>query len=264
MPEWMDQFLFWDLVVVVLLCFSDWMIGAKQRARMREQIGHLWLYLDNVAYSRLAMEDAKVVVGLLDAVGGTTGLAPKRLFASCLPSLIFGSYITYSFIKYPRPGVTGIDFAGGVFIVLLVNCAVDWASWSVTASTLRAILQKPPLALIMANVLLVLLWEALFSLASVFLLWWAAGLLIWVSTGPTPVSLLLLVIACSKMAPAASLILYGALLFGCKALRALLKWPIGTIALRLHESKQGVLSQLAAAGGVLAKIVHEATKVFST
>ena len=36
---WIDDFLFWDAVVVALLCFADWLLGERKRSAIREKVG---------------------------------------------------------------------------------------------------------------------------------------------------------------------------------------------------------------------------------
>lgn len=297
--DWIDTFLFWDFVLVTFLLFVDWYIGTERRARMRDMVGDWWLYLGQITYSDLVIEDAKYVRAQLVRWFSNGWFTRSRIIRSFIASILitlFGMYFL-SLIEYGNLYTKdNLDAKIGLIYLFIIylfipmfipNALFDWVSISVTISLLD-IMSK-----LKGNNYLIIIYVVFISADFIlavflsipaligFLFIWAVvfdGLgypitLAMFIDAPVGVyrfyfAMLFLtgvpiVILITSTLPTLLHIFYMVLLVMCKTGRSVLRGPVSTILLRFHESKRGVLTLLAITVGTVAKLIQEAAKYLS-
>jgi hypothetical protein len=285
MPGWVDTFLFWDAVAVAALVFADWAIGEKKRAVMREKIGEWWVRVDDISFAALISEDARGIRRFFHRVFGPRWFSVRCVILSCAISVLLttGFALTAAIrfaimVELPEANTLSIILS---LAFVVQNAAFAWMSLGLTMALLRVMERTVRPLVLLGCVLLdsaAALGFAFLSLLSGIILAFAADLYFRYSLGllhedPILVMLIMYVaifgkplfraIVLSSVWPTLIHLAVAAVFWGSKLLRPLLKRPVGLILLRLHESQKGVLSLVAVAVGVAAKLVHLAAKSFA-
>ena len=290
-PSWIDDFLFWDALIVALLIFSDWILGRDRRERMKESVGDWWLYLDSSTYAGLVAEDAGRVRRFLERLFSHSWLSPtflQRTFLYSTPitflvlmvgqiALLFvassvGSAQPSETNQSPEP-LSQIFYGILIFAVLPVIAAIPpmitpnvitaWLSIGFTLFLLKKMEQSTSFGVLLsilicdlAAVYLVTLLS--FALLSYSLMGFSFGLY-----ASLPGLFWFLGVAAMAVTNALSTLVHAglSLLFILsKLVSPALKRPTEVLLIRFYESDKGVLTQLAIGLGGFAKIVHEIVK----
>lgn len=85
--EWVDGFLYVDVLVVATLVFLDWVLGKERRKKIREGVGDWYLYLEESTYGKLLSDDAEKIRGHFTCFFGDTFLSKRRIITSILVSM---------------------------------------------------------------------------------------------------------------------------------------------------------------------------------
>jgi hypothetical protein len=274
---WLDKFLFWDTLIVTLLVFADWLLGEKKRAAMREKVGEWWLHLEEVSFSGLVAEDADLVRRALQRFFGKTYgfrciiltffLSFSFITISYMWFLLYLSDLTFVVIISDFVAIVK-DLAPHMFIVIkhwgLPNAFFDWLSLALTMFFLKLMARNAkPLflcVLILFDIIGAIVFATIpFYIGVAFLPQpgGRAGLMFL-----TQLAIVGSIVAITSAIPSILHLMLSLVFLLSKLFRPLIQKPISLILIRFHESRQGVLTQLAAGFGAVAKLIQMGAKYF--
>ena len=281
--SWMDDFLFWDFIVVTMLVAVDWLLGEERRNSMRDTVGYWWIHAENIGYGELAAEDASIMRCMLVWLLGNGWFTARRISSSILVGIILAITVGFVFVVVtPSDRLAVVPFVA----ILLVTCIIAlptaiscWLSFSLTIIFLGWMVKRP--------VLWFYVFIVLIDIVALALILYLGGSLTTISIGEYSPRLLnytssanegwedvfhdtigvfalanrvLPVFVVVAAIPTVLHISYVLFLTFCKAFRRILGPVVGLLLKRLHESRQGVLTVIAAGCGVFAKLVQESAK----
>lgn len=276
---WLDKFLFWDCVIVALLTFADWLLGEEKRAAMREKVGEWWLHVQEISFSGLVAEDAGIVRRALQRFfGKINGFRCILLtFVFSFGITIISYYILFvllflkerTFVEVVTNFVAIVTELAPFLLAVIIfwglpNAFFDWLSLALTMFFLKLMERNTNPLFLSVLILFDIFGAILFAFFAFYL---GAALL----PGPTGIGGIIfvsqlaivgIVVSITSAIPSILHLLLSFVFLLSKLFRPLLQKPISIILIRFHESRQGVLTQLAVGAGAIAKLVQEAAKYF--
>lgn len=282
--EFADEFFYCVLALVALLSLIDWLLGEEVRARIRERIGITWLHLGEARYGQLFVEDMRYVRSKAIMFFGTPAFSVRRLFrvftfvlsvAICLIVILFFllpielAYSPFCLLDScpSRVIVVGFDDAYPKVLSSVPTWTVSlFLSISFTIFCLKKFYSaKKPLTKLFFFLLDVLVAIALIYSQFAFYVVVHTAFLELGSLRPEDVfarnlskfSFVLI------LSPTACYVLLISLRAMLKLSRPVLFPTLMLILLRFHQSKKGVLTNLAIFFGVVSKLGQQAIKVFA-
>jgi len=260
---WLDTFLFWDLVLVTVLVFTDWLLGEDNRARMRELCGLLWLHVNSLSFVGFTAKEAKALRRIARMVLGHRVLSLRFFACACSLGFLGRSALTCLII------VEDSQLAPIYVTVTLAGVFTDFASLAI-ALWLLGLMEKNVslfrlLGLIIADlvaaVALCLVGPILNAVISLSLLsrldlpWdMALAYLFWGTS-------FCVLMGVPSLMPTGAYLSLAILFLAAKCIRPFLQKPTELLLLRFYESDRGVLSLVAVALGVVAKLMQQFLKM---
>lgn len=262
---------------MTLLVFADWLLGEKKRAAMREKVGEWWLHLEEVSFSGLVAEDADLVRRALQRFFGKTYgfrciiltffLSFSFITISYMWFLLYLSDLTFVVIISDFVAILK-ELAPHMFIVIkhwgLPNAFFDWLSLALTMFFLKLMARNAKPLFLCVLILFDIIGAIVFAIIPFYI-----GAAFLPQTGGragliflTQLVIVGSVVAITSAIPSILHLMLSLVFLLSKLFRPLIQKPISLILIRFHESRQGVLTQLAAGFGAVAKLIQMGAKYF--
>jgi len=273
----MDDFLFWDAMIVVALILVDWLLGKERRRSIKERVGWWWLWLSELSFRGLIAEDARRILMLCQRIFGEKATGAKCIGRSIAISLTLSAILVPAFVlgvfgpEWELPGAKFIKITAVAFATFApFNALLDWVSVVVTMHFLTLMSQSARVGRLLALILADLVVAALLGGTVV-----AVGRVVEtaVKTALPPgsgflagldhgiaVAMVMIVVMFTSLLPTLIHMLVGLFFLLSKVIRPILQQPTALVLQRLYESERGILTLLAAGVGGLAKLLQEGTK----
>ena len=275
MNGWADTFLFWDAVIVTLLCLADFLIGKEGRAAMRERIGEWWLHVEGASFTGLVAEDARAVIRFFHKVFGESELSFKFIFRSVAlsASILFISMVSVTIINEGSVDkfldefffTSDIDYFWRPFLIYTpINGILDWLSLYLTILFLGIMARSDrplvTLGVIGLDVIVAVLIGVVVIVISRFLsdYFGGGGFLSGIEYAFYGA-----VVLFTSLLPTLIHFLVASVFLLSKLLRPIVQKPLALVLLRFHESDKGALTLLAIMLGTLSKLVQQGIKVYA-
>ncbi|WP_171231026.1 hypothetical protein [Ruegeria sp. HKCCA6707] len=98
-----DEFFFAVASIVSILVFLDWLLGEEKRAAIREWVGSAWLHLGEARYGEIFLEDIQYVRSLALLVFGTPAFSMNRLLrVTAFILIVLICLLAFFFFWLPR------------------------------------------------------------------------------------------------------------------------------------------------------------------
>ena len=262
-----DQFLFWDLVVVTALVTADWLLGPERRRAIRDRVTDYWVRVRGVSFRGLAVEDAARVRRWLVYLFGErwNDLRGLRNIAVYSASALFvvWSVLALWHDEFWLAAASAHEYRLYFALSLPINVAADWLSIRLTVLILGRIAppNKPGVPRLTVWIFADLVAGALVAIAT---FWSIAELTLIADPHALGLTALAasLIAAASTLLPSALLANLLTLMVASKLLRPLVQWPTALVLERLAESDKGTLTLVSVFLGVVAKLVQSAAKAY--
>ncbi len=269
-----DIFFYCVVVFVVFITFIDWLIGKDGRSKIKDKVAEFWLYLSAMSFAGLVSKDAQKIRKIAQIIFGKKIIHIRFI----ITSLIISSLMTIAFaaIVFSLVGPYGKAPLGPIFgvklyllyghkLLLLSSCLIS-VGYAITIGLFKLMERQTRLwllaVIVMANIILVYVISCVSYLLS-----YTVGLVghpfasFSFSLYYQILGLAALPVVLAALIPPLSHIIITSVFIISKLFRPLIQKPLELILLRLEESDKGVLTLVATAIGILAKLTQEGIKV---
>ena len=271
LPSWVDKFLFWDLLCVTALVFTDFLIGKQGRLKIRDKVGWWWLTISESSYGLLLHNNAKSLLRFFQKHFGDRIISRKFFTkAITLSLLIYVSAILLLILLHLYDAVTSIytqlDWFRLPYIIMVAEIVFfGTISYVLSLMVIIKLLQWMTLSVSFPKLIFIIILSFFLGYGSVLIGIGSISLIdtIFGADGFDWGYLLLMILASLfVLLPSLLLLILAAFFTISKLIRPILQKPTALIFQRLYESDKGVLTLVSVAIGAIAKLIQEFFKAF--